>query len=187
MKENVLGLDNSLSYLYNALRSVGGRILAIEFTHRGRRWRVDTAEEAIKLRHHLETEDVVAGLSDPEFADRLTREQSLWSVDRVWDLLQGIGTQQKQFLAALMRKSRIGHTDMVQELGLSSQVALAGVLSGLTKQMRAMGLAPVSLYHVEHSWKNKKRQRTFSLNRGFVLAARDAGWPDAWKGKKLLK
>ncbi|HKW63806.1 MAG TPA: hypothetical protein VJN89_14740 [Candidatus Acidoferrum sp.] len=147
---------------------------------------MDTVEEAIKLRRHLETEDTLAGFSDPAFADRLAREQSLWSVDRVWDFLQGIGSQQKQFLSVLMRKARVRHTEMAEQLGIS-QLALAGVLSGLAKQMRGMGLAPISLYQVEHAWEKGKRQRTFSLNRGFVLAAQDAGWPDILKGKKVPK
>ena len=186
MNEQQILLDNTLRYLQNTIVVSGCRFVAIEFTHRGKRWRADTVEEAMRLREKLEAEDAHRAAADPEFAKSLTREGTLWTEDRVLDLLNGIGVAQRRFLEALAARS-VSANDMTGILKLDSQVALAGVLSGLSKQLRAMGIAPVSLYLVDTSWHGKKKERTFALARGFRVVARDMGWPEDWPKKKRSK
>lgn len=186
MNQRQILLDNTLRYLNNTIAVSGCRFVAIEFTHRGKRWRADTVEEAMRLREKLETEDARRAAADPEFAKSITREGTLWTEDRVLDLLNGIGLTQRRFLEALAYKA-IDARDMEKTLGLDSQVALAGVLSGLSKQLRSMGIAPVSLYLVDTSWHGKKKERTFSLARGFKVVARDMGWPNDWIKKRRTK
>ena len=74
-------LDNTLRYLYIALRNAGAYVMAIEFMHRGKRWRADTIEEAVQLRTRLEAEDRKNAI-DPE-GDREwdIRRQSVWTPD----------------------------------------------------------------------------------------------------------
>ena len=82
-----------------------------------------------------------------------------------------------------MGKREVDSTQLVKGLGLGSQIALAGVLSGLSKQLRSMGLSPTELYRVDTSWRENKRVRRFTLMPEFELAAQDAGWPEAWREK----
>ena len=159
--------------------------MAIEFLHRGKRWRADTAEEAIELRRKLEKEDYDAAKTNPQFHAKLLREQGNWTPDRVWDLLQGIGKSQKDLLAIVVKQQNISSTALAKRLGLASQIALAGVLSGLSKQLRAMGLSSITLLRIETVWTGKTKTRFFSVMPEFKIAARDAGWPDAWESKKV--
>lgn len=184
MKTDSFVLDNTLRYLVNSLMLHEGRLVAIEFTHRGKRWRTDTVEEAVALRERLETDDYEAAKADPKTHRSLLRAQSNWTADRVWDLLNGLGESQKQLLECLMKRDSTNNELLALFMELDSQVALAGVLSGLSKQVKALGLSPTELYRVDTSWDGKKRVRYFSLNSEFKVAAQDAGWPEAWKGVK---
>jgi len=177
-------LDNSLrNVVYSLMEHNEVRFLGIEFTHRGKRWRVDTVDEAVALRQRLEREDYDAAKADPKIHRKLLRAQAVWTADRFWDLLNGIGESQKRLLEALMGKREVDSTQLVKGLGLGSQIALAGVLSGLSKQLRSMGLSPTELYRVDTSWRENKRVRRFTLMPEFELAAQDAGWPEAWREK----
>jgi len=157
--------------------------MAIEFTHRGKRWRADTAKEAMELRQKLEHEDFLYAQANPDFKEQLIREQTLWTLDKFWELVNSIGDAQKRFLETLARKDRVTSIEMAEALRLDSQIALAGVVSGLSKQLRGMGFSPTVLYKVDTQWHKKKKERTFSLLPGFKSAAEDAGWPDDWKNK----
>ncbi|HUJ94769.1 MAG TPA: hypothetical protein VLW84_05850, partial [Terriglobales bacterium] len=120
---------------------------------------MDTVDEAVALRQRLEREDYDAAKADPKIHRKLLRAQAVWTADRFWDLLNGIGESQKRLLEALMGKREVDSTQLVKGLGLGSQIALAGVLSGLSKQLRSMGLSPTELYRVDTSWRENKRVR----------------------------
>ena len=65
--KSVFALDNALRYMVDSLLVHEGRLMAIEFAHRGKRWRADTVEEAVELRHKLELDDYEAAKRDPKY------------------------------------------------------------------------------------------------------------------------
>jgi hypothetical protein len=173
-------IDNTLRYIYNTFRNAG-IAMAIEFTYRGRTWRADTPEEAIALRRQLEkAEDFTDWLENP--VDPLPK--STWTHDAVMELLQTMGVQQHLFLRELIKKGKLTSDQVRRALHLDSEVALAGVISGLSKQAKKAGFAPSDLYSVAVSWSGKDKTRTFELEPQFESTAKELGWPDDWEQKQ---
>lgn len=178
-EEHYFVLDDTLRFLYITLRNHRAPLVAIEFIHRGKKWRVDTAQEAIELRQRLEAIDEEEDASGV-FPDDHIRAESVWTPDVFWDFVHSIGPQQREMLEALIEDSK-SSADLTERLKLESDVALGGVISGLSKQLRRFELKPVDLYVVSTDWRNDERVRRFYIQRAFKLAAAEMGWPE---GKK---
>lgn len=151
--------------------------MAIEFKHNGRLWRADTVDEAVALREKLEAHDQ----AEYDAGEELPYESGhqVWTPDIVEDLLKNAGTLQSRFLRVLS-EDRIKSEDLVIRLGLDSEIALAGVLSGLSKLVKKLGVKPSDVYRVDVSWKGKNKTRYFTLASGFEWAAGELGWPEKW-------
>ena len=177
---NYFVLDNTLRYLYIALRNKRANLLAIEFVHRGKKWKADTPEEAIRLRHALEIDDQSERLaSDPTKSpdDWLVELDSPWTPEVFWSFLDGIGDQQKDAVLAMAEHDGISSAELTKRLKLSSEMALAGVISGLSKQLTNLDLTPPVLYTVNTKWNGKKKERFFFLKKSFRQTAEEVGWP----------
>ena len=172
------GLTQALRQLYRSLRHRRCPIVAIEFEHRGKKYRADTAKEAAELQFHLEQHDATQGVY---------QHPRVWTDDLALDLLNGIGEAQKKLLALLVDVAGRRSTTLVDELGLDSEIALAGVVSGLSKQLRKMDMSPHDVYRVEVTWKGKTKERVFVLLDDIREAFYDLGFPEAWEGKGKSK
>jgi hypothetical protein len=155
--------------------------MAIEFTYRGQRYRVDTPEEVTRLKHHLDSEirEEEKYASHDEL-DALKLKYTKWTPDRFVSLVDGdnIGHAQKLFLAALLETPHAMSAESVRKrLNLGSLMALAGVQSALVKRVREIGLEPYDLYEVSISWNEGDRVRYFRINDEFRLVAGEEGWP----------
>jgi hypothetical protein len=177
-KNEQISVDKTLRFLYGTLRNTGAELVAIEFKHRGKSWRADTIEEALALRNTLEEADRIA----IECGDELESEEGpSWTPDVFTELLRSVGEHQKSFLRALYEhREGLGSDQIVKELSLESEVSLAGVLSGLSKQSKKLGIMPWKLYEVQVTWRTKGKTRFFKLSRGFRWAADELGWPENW-------
>jgi len=181
--EATISLDNTLRYLYTTLRKVGGELVAIEFKYKGTTWRADTAQEAVALRNELEKSDKVF---NPEF-EAMDQLNDFWTPDRFMDVVGGIGELQQKLLVAVRHKPRITSTELVRELGISSEVALAGVISGLSKQLKQLGIELKHVLVIEVKWSGKTKTRRFILDDFFLYAGAEQNWPDAWGKTKTTK
>jgi hypothetical protein len=147
--------------------------LAIQFFHRGKRWKADTPEEAIRLRQQLEVEDILkVGPSDSGI-DGLG---GLWIPEVFATFLQTIGEKQKAAVSLMAEHAGIGSAKLAKRLKLDSQTALAGVISGLSKQLKTLDLELDNLYMVKTKWNGKKKEELFFLRESFRQAAEKAGW-----------
>jgi hypothetical protein len=171
------GLDSALRYMYDTLRYMRCRLLAIEFEHRGKKYRADTAREAAELQALLDSQDEHRGR---------TRLKA-WSADVTLEFLNSLGEMQKGFLSVLSQGSNVPSETMVEALRLDSEIALAGVISGLSKQARKLNINPHDLYVVESHWSGKQRERSFRILDDFRESLSELGWPDAWKEEKQPK
>jgi len=179
-------LDNTLRYLYITCRLTRCDLMAIEFKHRSKTYRADTPEEAARLVKLLREADRAEGIySDDEYSeDGDPTYKKVWDLDTFMELMRNLGDLQKDFLESLFAKYQVPSSVVLKELGIDSEVALAGVLSGLSKQLKTMNLASGDLYNVTVKWTGKQKKRLFTLNPDFSTAAIEAGWPDGWKGKR---
>jgi hypothetical protein len=151
--------------------------VSIEFKHRGRLWRTDTAQEAIALRRQLEADDQAALEAGEDPSDF---EEQIWTPDLVVDLLKGAGENQKKFLRVLFEGGSVTSAEVIKRLSLQSEISLAGVLSGLSKQLKKLSLKPWDLYAGQIQWDGKGKTRSFRLSQRFRWAAMQLGWPDEW-------
>jgi hypothetical protein len=176
-------LDNTLRYLYCALRKARCKLMAIEFWYKGTKWRADTAEEAVSLRNELQKRDKA---HEPAF-DEMDRSDAFWTPDRFVDVISGIGELQAKLLTAIYRKPGITAKELVKELRLDSEVSLAGVISGLSKQLKKLDIEPKRVFAIDVKWKGKVKTRSFLLEDFFLNAGVEQGWPEAWKKKQVRK
>jgi hypothetical protein len=151
--------------------------MGIEFKHRGRLWRADTPGEAIALREQLEAYDQAAIEAGEDPSDA---EDQIWTPDLVVDLLKSAGKNQKGFLRALFDKTYVSSDEVIKQLGLPNEISLAGVLSGLSKQLKKLSIKPWDLYTAQIEWDGKGKTRSFLLSQRFRGAAGELGWPDKW-------
>ena len=169
------------------LRNKEGSFLAIEFEHRGKKWKADTSEEAIRLRRELEEMDeeeaMYGGFDAGTDYDERLRAETVWTADVFWNFVKGIGQLQTAIVMALLANPRHGITssELVKALKLPDEVSLAGALSGLSKQLKRLELKPAHLYTVNTTWTGDGKTRRFFVHRAFELAAEELGWPEAEK------
>ncbi|MGD1211278.1 MAG: hypothetical protein ABR973_07985 [Candidatus Acidiferrales bacterium] len=158
--------------------------MAIELIHRGKRYRADTPKEAAELRHLLEEQDRDAGVSSSPLGFLSALLPHVWSPDEALELVQGLGDLQQKFLAALVDRENPSSQILCDALKLDSEVALAGVISGLSKQVRKLGHNSRELYEVQVKWNGKHKERFFKIQPGFKTALNEIGWPDVWENEK---
>jgi hypothetical protein len=169
-------LDNTLRYLYYTLRKHGLELMAIEFKYKGTMWRADTPEEAVALRNELERSDKAF---EPVF-EQMEQLSDFWTPDKFMDVVSHVGPLQQQFLVAIRRKPGTTSRELVSVLGLGSEVALAGVISGLSKQIKPLGIEPKHVFKINVNWSGKTKTRKFILEDFFIGAGMEQNWPDAW-------
>jgi hypothetical protein len=182
-KKSKLAIDNTSRYMYLTFRNKSGELMAIEFKYKGTVWKADTPEEAVALRNELEKRDQAFV---PEF-DAMDQSVQLWTPDRFMDVINGIGELQQRLLVAIRRKPGISSKELVRELRMDSEVALAGVISGLSKQLKQLDIEPKRVFIIDVKWKGKVKTRKFILNDFFMHAGSEQGWPDAWEKRQVKK
>jgi len=150
--------------------------VAIEFVHRGKKWRADTPEEAVRLRQQLDIADEMENAT-AVFPDDLLRSESVWTPDVFWDFVHSVGTQQRTVIETLLQRESVSSSELTKRLELESELALGGIISGLSKQLKRFELKPMDLYAVHTDWSGGERIRRFFVQRSFKLAAEEVGWP----------
>jgi len=174
-------LDKTLRYVVALLQYLEVPLLAIRFEFNHETWEADTPDEAIALRAKLEYS--VRFPPDPH--KEMDKMERFWTPDRFMDVIEGIGELQQKLLLEIHRKPGITSDELVTALGMKSEVALAGVLSGLSKQLKKLGIEPNNLFAIRVDWTGKSKTRSFLLDDFFISAGVEQNWPDAWEQAKL--
>jgi hypothetical protein len=182
-KKSKLAIDNTSRYMYLTFRNKSGELMAIEFKYKGTVWKADTPEEAVALRNELEKRDQAFV---PDF-DAMDQSAQLWTPDRFMDVINAIGELQQRLLVAIRHKPGITSKELVRELRMDSEVALAGVISGLSKQLKQLEIEPKQVFLIDVKWKGKAKTRRFLLNDWFLQAGIEQNWPEAWEKKQDKK
>jgi hypothetical protein len=164
--------------------------MAIEFEFHGEWYRVDTPQEVVALKKYLRAHSQGEEDSSSDSHAGL-RTYGKWTSDRFSLLMEKIGYVEKKFLAALLSVAHPIDANTVGRLlplpvlekrmwkstKVDPLLFLAGIQSGLVRQVRVLGLEPFDLYQVHISWKGGRRTRYFTLDPGFRFAAEEQGWP----------
>lgn len=161
--------------------------MAVKFTYHGESYTADTPEEAVRLRHLLEDADYERAKKDPGFRARLHQRVSGWSDEKFWKVINALGPLQTRFLVAIYLWTSIDSRELATVLELPSQEALAGVVSGLSKQLEKLDVTPSEVFYVETYWVGKKKERYFHLSDGFDGAATELHWGHYWRLEQWAK
>ena len=170
MKDNFFSLDNTLRYIVAYRQVRGGKLMAIKFNYRGQTYIADTPEEAARLRILLEDSYHKRSKADIDFWQRMVVRDAGWTEKKFWSVLDTIGKLQAELLEIIMW-SEVPADILAKELKLPSQEALAGVLSGLSKQLKPLNIRTSDVVKIETLWIGKKRQRWFMATDAFSAAA----------------
>jgi hypothetical protein len=181
-KQRKITLDKTLRYIVALTQYLEVQLLAIRFEFNHETWEADTPEEAIALRAKLEYS--VRFPPDPH--KEMDKMERFWTPDRFMDVIEGIGELQRKLLLEIRRKPGITSDELVTVLGMKSEVALAGVLSGFSKQLKKLGVEPNNVFVIRVDWTGKSKTRSFLLDDFFISAGTEQNWPDAWEHEKLM-
>jgi hypothetical protein len=174
--------------------------MAIEFEFRGEWYRVDTPQEVVELKKYLRAQPREEESPSSESYAGLPAHGK-WTSDRFALLMEKIGYVEKKFLAALLSVAhpidahtvsrffpdhiRYEKKSLRRKLGWEGLLFLAGIQSGLVRQVRGLGLEPFDLYQIHISWKGGRRTRYFTVDPGFRFTAEEQGWPPKYLREAL--
>lgn len=100
-----------------------------------------------------------------------------WNAEVFQSYLRRLGDTQTTVLAHLLVNGIVTDAELRASLRLPSNQALAGVLSGLSKQARAMGIDPREVFNVQNWRLDGKRHAEYLSALSLRRIARKLNWP----------
>jgi hypothetical protein len=153
----------------------------IRIPYRGRIIECSTTAEAIEILKHIDAEErpandllrqgTMLGAMQEVFGTK-----SAWSRTSFWKFMDSLGEAQTHILRLLVKKHRISDEELRKALKLDSNQALAGVLSGISKQAGALNIPARAVYTVEDERKGGELTKTYAVAFDFLGMAREMNW-----------
>lgn len=103
----------------------------------------------------------------------------VWTADRFRAFIDRLGKPQKLALGLLVTKRSVTDEDLRKALDVSGNQALAGVLSGISKQAIALFIPPRAIFNFENFRAGGKRRSEYLVQDEFRKIAADLNWPRA--------
>lgn len=165
--------------------------MAIRIQHGDVVYVADTPEEAAKLgallkrrdaKVHRDTEEAQGphGGTVGEMAAVSNETEFAWTPELFQHLQERLGEPQKAVLALIVAGHPSVSDRFIREmLNISGNQALAGTLSGISKQAAALGIPARAVFTFENRRKAGKRQSVYAVSDGFQKIAAEMGWPRA--------
>jgi hypothetical protein len=97
--------------------------------------------------------------------------------------LHSLGADQKQILSILVTQSRVTAEELRKALNVKTNQALAGVISGISKQAAAIGVGARDVFGIENRRRSGVLSKSFFVADDFLKIAQMAGWPNPPKNK----
>jgi hypothetical protein len=110
----------------------------IRVEHNGVTYTVDTPEDAVKL----------GQLLAPKAAE--PAEKFVWTPELFRDFTDRLGTKQQDILRILLERGVVSDDDLRALIGVESNQALAGTLSGISQQATALGIPPRMVFTMKN-------------------------------------
>ncbi len=155
-----------------------------------------TTEEAIAVIQHLAAEETKrkqvicsTSLLPKHAVDEVLRERdafyeatqtSAWTRESFWKFLENIGDPQKRVLSLLVRNRKQSDGLLRKALKIDSNQALAGVLSGISKQAGILNISARAVYLVEDERRGGELQKTYVIADDFLHMCEEMNWPEEW-------
>ena len=158
----------------------------------------ETPEEMMKIRALVKKEEYeaeqkraelrffarIGGATDyirsavAEEAHAMSEEEwRAWTPERFINLIDRLGAPQQAALALLVSKRSVTDEELRKALKVSGNQALAGVLSGISKQAAALDIPARAIFSFENLRNAGKRRSTYSVADRFLEIATKMNWP----------
>jgi len=155
----------------------------IRITHKGRVIECSSASEAIAMLKHFDEEDnaPVSGSNkylsfSSAVQDIFGRAKNAWSRESFWKFVESLGESQIEVLRILVQKQRVSDQELRKALKLDNNKALAGVLSGISKQAAALNVPARAVYAVEDERREGELIKTYAVAIDFLGMAKEMNW-----------
>jgi len=173
--------------------------MAIKFEFAGATFTVDTPQEAADLLALLRTKAAAQKRERREalarsfmerkvsesraYMEQVQKELSAsyenfkWTANRFLALVDRLGQAQKLALALLVTKRNVRDEELRNALNVPNNQALAGVLSGISKQAEALLIPPRAIFDFENLRVGGKRRSDYLVVNEFQQIAAEMNWP----------
>lgn len=172
--------------------------MAITFKYGGASFTVDTPQEAaetLALLKRAEAEERTRKLEIRAFMERKISQfqdyrkqyekqlsafdegKFVWTPDYFQALVIRLGEAQKLALALLVTRRSISDEELRNALKVPGNQALAGVLSGISKQAAALNIPPRDVFSLENLRNAGKRRSNYTIANKFAEIASQMNWP----------
>jgi len=179
MKKNANAARKRLTHAGKRSTITLGTVV-IKITHNGRVIECTTAAEAITLLRHIDAEERKRKPTiHKHLPERLSNgTMNPWTGSLFWQFIESLGEAQNCVLSLLVRKHKVTDEELRKVLKLDSNQALAGVLSGVSKQAGALNISARSVYTVEDERKAGELTKTYAIANDFLVIAGEMNWPE---------
>jgi len=177
--------------------TLGSIMIVIKIPYKDGHIECTTSEEAIAVIQHLAEEEakrkqitsVRLDSWPKEAVDEILRERdafyeiteiSAWTRESFWKFIDGIGDSQKRLLTLLVHNYRQSDDVLRKALKIDSNQALAGVLSGISKQAGILNISARAVYTIEDERRAGKLHKTYAAADDFLRICREMNWPEEW-------
>ncbi len=180
--------------------TLGSIIIVIKIPYKDGYIECTTTEEAIAVIQHLAQDEIKrkqrplkTGSIPKDQADEIFREQELfyetttpsaWTRESFWKFLDSIGDSQKRVLGLLVRKRKQSDDALRKALKIDSNQALAGVLSGISKQAGILNISARAVYTIEDERRAGELHKTYVVADDFLLICKEMNWPEEWPDRE---
>jgi hypothetical protein len=166
--------------------------MAIRFKYGGVHFTADTPEEAAQTMALLKERDAEAAKQKrqariqamlkenrmEEMHDYLTEGTGTqWTPELFVSLIDRLGKTQLDALALLVSFRHVTDEELRASINVSGNQALAGVLSGISKQAAALGIHARDIFTFENLRNAGKRRSNYKVTSKFAEIASQQNWP----------
>lgn len=167
-------------------------VMSIKIPFNGQYIECSTPAEAIAVLKYLNDEDskkithrvpgIASTFTGPTSAIAQllndTVYTSAWTRESFWKFIENLGDSQKRILVLLKRNTKVSDEALRKALKLDSNQALAGVLSGISKQAGILNIPARAVYTVEDERKGGELSKTYVAANDFLRIANEMNWPE---------
>ncbi len=177
MKKNTNTAQNRLTYAGKRHKPTLGSVM-IKIPYKGKYIECSSASEAIEVLKHIDAEEQDSTRRSFHIADGGDLGTFPWTRELFVKFIESSGTSQKQILGILVRKHKVTDEELRKALKLDGNQALAGVLSGISKQAGILNVSARSVYTVQDERKAGMLSKTYVAANEFMHMAKDMNWPE---------
>jgi hypothetical protein len=158
--------------------------MVIRIQHGDVTYVADTPEEAVRIGALLNrrvageppTEEPPTGPNSGEMWAMADESVCAWTPELFHQLIERLGEPQRAILGILVERRHVSDQYLREQLNIPGNQALAGALSGISKQAAALGISARSVFTFVNLRKAGKRQSTYSIGDSFRQIATEMGW-----------